>query len=96
MFTGAARRSQVEYPDPVPEMPQADFQAPGYGVLDLTAWWQPEQVKGLRVQAGVFNVFDKTYWNALDVPRSNARGAAPLASYTEPGRNVKVSLTYQY
>lgn len=96
LFTGAARRSQVEYPDPVPEMPQADFQAPGYGVLDLTAWWQPEQVKGLRVQAGVFNVFDKTYWNALDVPRSNARGAAPLASYTEPGRNVKVSLTYQY
>lgn len=96
IFSGAARRSQVEYPDPAADVTQADFQAPGYGIVDLTAWWKPSQVKGMRIQAGVFNLFDKTYWNALDVPRANARGAAPVDTYTEPGRHFKVSLTYQY
>ncbi len=28
------------------------FDAPGYGIVDLTAWWTPEQVKGLRIQGG--------------------------------------------
>ena len=28
------------------------FDAPGYGMVDLAAWWEPEQFKGLRIQAG--------------------------------------------
>lgn len=96
LLTAAQRRDKVEYSEPAPGVPQADFQAPGYGVLDITGWWKPAPVKGLRLQAGVFNVFDKTYWNALNVPRSGGRGSAPVASYTEPGRHVRVWLTYQY
>lgn len=96
--TFAKRRTQVEYPAPeaAPGAPKSDFEAPGYGLLDLSAWWKPQAVRGLRVQAGVYNVFDKTYWNALDVPRSGGRSSAPLDSYTEPGRSVRVSLYYQY
>lgn len=90
ILTAAKRRSRVEDPG-------ADFQAPGYGVVDLTAWWQPSGVKGLRVQAGVFNLFDRTYWSALNVPQAGSvRSAAPVASYTEPGRHARVWLTYQY
>ncbi len=98
IVTLAKRRTQVEYPAPetAPGASGPDFEAPGYGLLDLSAWWKPQTVKGLRVQAGVYNVFDKTYWNALNVPRPGGRGQAPIDSYTEPGRSLRVSLTYQY
>ena len=76
--------------------PETDFQAPGYGLLDLTAWWAPKAVKGLKLQAGVYNVFDKTYWNALNVGAGNTRTSTPIDYYTEPGRSLRVSLTYQY
>lgn len=95
--TLAKHRSQVEYPDasPADGIKTPDFQAPGYGLLDLTAWWKPTLAKGVRVQAGVYNVFDKKYWNALDVPRAG-RDVGPIDSYTQPGRSVRVTLTYQY
>lgn len=98
LTTLAKRRTQVEYsaPDVVPGTSVSDFEAPGYGVLDLNAWWKPAAVKGLRLQAGVYNVFDRKYWNALNVPRAGGRDSAPIDSYTEPGRSVRVSLTYQY
>lgn len=96
MTTLVKRRSEVEYPEATATVSSPDFQAPGYGLLDLTAWWKPSVVKGLRVQAGVYNVFDRKYWNALDVPRSSGRDVAPIDSYTQPGRSVRVTLTYQY
>lgn len=95
--TAAAARTNVAYPNATPTHPFADFKAPGYGVVDFTAYWKPDQVKGLTVQAGIFNVFDKTYWNALDVPTAGAAAIArPIDAYTQPGRNFAVSLTYQY
>ncbi|MCC2595047.1 TonB-dependent hemoglobin/transferrin/lactoferrin family receptor [Pusillimonas sp. MFBS29] len=89
------RRSEVEYPEAADGVSTPDFQAPGYGLLDLTAWWTPQAAKGLRLQAGIYNAFDKKYWNALDVPRPG-RDARPIDYYTQPGRNFRVSLTYQY
>ena len=85
--TMARRRTQVADP-------KVDFQAPGYGVMDLNAWWTPAAVKGLRVQAGVFNVFDRKYWNALDVP--DGTPPRPIDWYTQPGRSLRVSVSYQY
>lgn len=75
--------------------PETDFQAPGYGLLDLSAWWAPQVVKGMKLQAGVYNVFDKTYWNALNVS-TGGRDSAPVDYYTEPGRSFRISLSYQY
>lgn len=74
----------------------ADFQAPAYAVADWTVWWQPKQVKGLRLQAGVFNLFDETYFNALDIPTSVTADSANLDFYSMPGRNYQVNLTYQF
>ncbi|MCD8516872.1 MAG: TonB-dependent hemoglobin/transferrin/lactoferrin family receptor [Burkholderiaceae bacterium] len=71
-----------------------NFVAPGYGVVDLTAYWSPSAVKGLTVRAGVFNLFDKAYWNALDVPDNTPASQVDL--YTQPGRNFSLTLTYQY
>lgn len=93
MLTTALRRNKVEYPDE----PNPDFQAPGYGVVDLMGYWRPAAVKGLQVQAGVFNLFDKKYWEAINVPTAGTTAIPrPVDWYTEPGRSVRVSLTYQY
>lgn len=72
----------------------SDFKTPGYGVMDLSAWWQPAAVKGLRVQAGVENVFDRKYWLYADVPSSASLGV--IDRYTQPGRTFNVMLTWQY
>ena len=64
------------------------FKVPGYATLDLTAYWSPVRNHMLRV--GVFNVFDRTYWNTADV-RGLASTDRVLARFTRPGRNVSAS-----
>jgi hemoglobin/transferrin/lactoferrin receptor protein len=71
-----------------------DFKAPGYGVVDLTGYWQPAELKGVKLQAGLFNAFDKKYWNAIDVPTGTL--AQPDDFYSEVGRNFRVSASWQY
>ena len=76
------------------------FDAPGYGIANFTGWWEPEQIKGMRLQAGVYNIFDKTYYNALRVrsvnPNSVGSANQPVEFYSEPGRTFKVSLTHKF
>lgn len=71
------------------------FKTPGYGVVDLTAWWEPEQVNGLRINAGVYNVFDRTYYDYSSV-RTNSPTAQAREFYSEPGRTFKISLTQRF
>ncbi|CDN54914.1 TonB-dependent hemoglobin/transferrin/lactoferrin receptor family protein [Neorhizobium galegae bv. officinalis bv. officinalis str. HAMBI 1141] len=81
----------------------ATFEAPSYGLADLTGWWEPEQTKGLRIQAGIYNLFDKTYYNAVALRDTNmsvapAAGNAyqPAPYFSEPGRSFKLSLTQRF
>lgn len=79
----------------VSNMSTSSFKAPGYGLVDLTAWWEPEQVKGLSISAGIYNVFDRKYWDALNTKDANvAVGAEDY--FTEPGRSFKISLTQRF
>jgi hemoglobin/transferrin/lactoferrin receptor protein len=75
------------------------FEAPGYGLVDTTVWWAPEKVgsidlTGLKVQAGVFNVFDKKYFDAVSVPDGVSASAADF--YSEAGRSFKLSVTKKF
>jgi hemoglobin/transferrin/lactoferrin receptor protein len=79
----AARRDKVD----------DGFAAPGYGVVDVTAWFEPTQVPGLKLAAGVFNLFDKTYYDAVNVPETRAQ---PTLYYTEPGRSFRINATYRF
>ncbi|WP_018897322.1 TonB-dependent hemoglobin/transferrin/lactoferrin family receptor [Rhizobium sp. 2MFCol3.1] len=69
------------------------FSTPGYGIVDLTAWWEPEQIKGLKINAGIYNVFDKTYYDYASV---RTGGSQPREYYSEPGRTFKISLTQRF
>ena len=43
------------------------------------------------------NVFDKKYWNALNVPTAgSSRISRGIDYYTEPGRHATISVSYQY
>jgi hemoglobin/transferrin/lactoferrin receptor protein len=74
------------------------FDAPGYGIVDLTAWWQPEQVKGLTIRGGVYNLFDKTYYDAVNVRDVDLASSTsqPREYYSEPGRTFKITLTQRF
>lgn len=75
----------------------ANLKAPGYGIVDLTGWWKPEQVEGLAVRVGVYNIFDQEYYDAISVRNITLSAASPgMAYYSEPGRTFKVSLTQRF
>lgn len=64
----------------------------GYGVVNLTGWFEPEMAKGLRIQGGVYNLFDRQYYDALEVKDVNNANAL----YSEAGRYFKISLTQRF
>ena len=84
-------------PDPLPvqsgPQPAPYFESPAYTVLDLYAHW--EIAPGARLDAGVFNLGDRKYWDAGDVPLANT-GSATLDRYTAPGRNLAVSFAVEW
>lgn len=76
----------------------ADFKPEGYGLANLTGWWEPQRLPGLRIAGGVYNLFDEEYYDALkwrniDLANSSSQ---PMAYYSEPGRSFRVSLTQRF
>jgi hemoglobin/transferrin/lactoferrin receptor protein len=49
----------------------------------------------MEVRAGVFNLFDETYWRWLDVYRLSADDPM-IALLARPGRTYSVSIQYQF
>lgn len=69
------------------------FKTPAYGIVDLTAWYAPEQIKGLKINAGIYNLFDKTYY---DYANARTGRTQPAEYYSEPGRYFKLSITQRF
>lgn len=55
----------------------------GYAVAGLYASWAPEAVDGLRIDAGVDNIFDTDYERVF-------------AGVSEPGRNARIAVSYRH
>ncbi len=69
------------------------FATPYWTRLDFSAGWNPSD--WLEIRAGVFNLFDKTYWRWLDVPncRQMSRGSQCLS---RPGRNYSLTVRFSF
>jgi len=69
------------------------YRPTAFTVLDLTAFWQVAD--GLTARGGVFNITDEkyAYWNDV---RGLSSTAVSRDAYTQPGRNVSLSLTYDF
>jgi len=69
------------------------FMPGGYTTIDLLA--DAALTPRLRVNAGVFNLTDRTYWEWSDISGRFANDAA-LDRYTRPGRSAGVTVRYSW
>ena len=68
------------------------FQAPGYGVWDVGAWYKP--FKNLEIGANIYNVGNKKYWQHADVAGMSRSSVMDL--YTESGRNFAATVQLKF
>ena len=71
------------------------LRAPGHALLDAYAWWRP--LPGMRLGLALQNIADRKHWDWTAV-----RGIDPLATtppldfHTRPGRNLSVTLGFDW
>jgi len=81
-----------------PDGTSKQFKSPGYGVVDLTGFYKV--TKDVTVNAGLYNLTDKKYWNWDDVRGYDSVGEAGVLNpanmdrLTAPGRNFSVNLVW--
>ena len=81
-----------------PDGTSKQFKSPGYGVLDLTGFYKV--TKDVTVNAGLYNLTDKKYWNWDDVRGYDSVGEAGVLNpanmerLTAPGRNFAINLVW--
>ena len=69
------------------------YATPSYGTLDLGLYWKP--VPNFTLNANVNNAFDTQYWRWSDVSGLAANSMIKDA-YTAPGRNIQISIRYDF
>ena len=70
----------------------ANYAPAGYGVVDFTGYYKP--TKDITVRGGIFNIEDKEYYIWDDVVGVNSDYEG-MGLYSQPGRNVSVSLKWE-
>lgn len=81
-----------------PDGASKQFRTPGYGVLDLTGFYKV--TNDITVNAGLYNLTDKKYWQWDDVRGYDALGEAGVTQpanldrLTMPGRNFAINLVW--
>ena len=84
----AARKDRVDDSD------GTWFRPAGYTTADLSAWWQVHRTA--RIAASVNNLFDKKYWQWSDIRQADATNPAGVDFYSQPGRNLALSLSLDW
>ena len=82
-FRWAARQKRVA---------NGNFQTPGYGVWDMTAYFRPW--RNLEVNAGVYNIGNRRYWRHADVAGLSDNNL--IERYTQPGRNFSLGASLKF
>lgn len=68
------------------------YEPSGYGVLDLNGWWQVTDE--FSVNAGLYNLGDKEYWQWGDVQGYSSVDTG-LDRYSQPGRHAAVNFIWE-
>lgn len=100
-WTLVKRKDRVDdstFKAPDGRLTSGQFKTPGFGILDLTGFYKV--TNDLTVNAGLYNLTDKKYWNWDDVRGYDSVGEAGqtapanLDRLTMPGRNFSVNLVW--
>jgi hemoglobin/transferrin/lactoferrin receptor protein len=80
-----------------PLFPGAEVDKPGYGVHDIYVQWRPSNSEDILVGLTVRNVFDKNYIDHASVADfTGVPGYDLVRGYNEPGRDVRLSVAWQF
>lgn len=71
------------------DIPAGSIGRPGYVLHDIQAQWEPRAIRGLSINLAVNNLTDKRYSSQSSI-------AAADSILIEPGRDVRLTLKYQY
>jgi hemoglobin/transferrin/lactoferrin receptor protein len=88
VVTAVRRRDRLDPNGP------ALFRAPGYATLDLLADWQFGS--HLRLNAGLYNLADRRYWEWGQIAGQLAGSVPPIGFFTAPGRNAAVTVELRW
>ncbi|MFY9137785.1 TonB-dependent hemoglobin/transferrin/lactoferrin family receptor [Zwartia sp.] len=80
-------------PSQIAQSSPEQYATPSYGTLDLGFYWKP--APNFTLNANVNNVFDTKYWRWSDVSGLSSHSAIKDA-YTAPGRNIQLSLRFDF
>jgi len=81
-----------------PDGTSTQFKTPGYGVIDLAGFYKVTD--DVTVNAGLYNLTDKKYWQWDDVRGYDSVGEASVTQpanldrLTQPGRNFAINLVW--
>lgn len=70
------------------------YRPAGYVVADLYAWWRP--IKSGVLNVAVNNLLDKKYWLWSDIRQADDINPVGVDFYSQPGRTLSASFTYQF
>ncbi|AXF78415.1 TonB-dependent receptor [Erwinia tracheiphila] len=73
------------------------MRVPGYGLLDMTAYWQV--AKNVRVNGGIYNLTDRKYWDYLssrNLTESTLQDAYDKALAVMPGRTFLLGMNIDF
>lgn len=70
-----------------------NMDAPGYAVVDLTAYYRP--TNDITLRAGLFNALDKKYWQYNDLSGKDGNDK-DLNRKTQPGRNWGINANWEF
>ncbi|MGL6001363.1 MAG: TonB-dependent receptor domain-containing protein [Plesiomonas sp.] len=65
----------------------------GFSVVNLWTSYEPQQINGLKLMAGIDNLFDTAY---AEPTGFGFYWGSPESGTLEPGRNLKLSASYQF
>lgn len=92
-YGGALNWTLVQAKERIDDSEVTDqYATPGYGTLDLNGWVQLTEEVSLN--AGLYNLTDKKYWQWGDV-QGLTSASASLDRYTQPGRYAAVNLIWE-
>ena len=98
-WTLVKRKDRVDSTDfNTPDGTSTQFKTPGYGALDLAGFYKVTD--DVTVNAGLYNLTNKKYWQWDDVRGYDSVGEASVTQpanldrLTQPGRNFSVNLVW--
>jgi len=95
--TATSRETYQNSGEPIASTSSSYMRVPGYGIVDLSAWWQV--AKHVKVNGGVYNLTNRKYWDYLSSrtqETSTLQDSYDNALAVMPGRSWQLGINIDF